>query len=383
MFLLHRQNVIALTIIFQENNNIIIPDFKFCIDPENFTTSNETESTLIGLVWHVKDANVIKVYAAIQCSLGIISVLGNCLVISYVHNATKPKHSRKRHQNNFHKYTRGSLAFADILSGVTLVIGAVLEFYSPCKPPEYAQGLDLILMIMQVPFLVNSFYHLTFMSIQRYQAIINPLEQMQTSKRKYFTFLSSTWCAAFVTSGFLVWASYGFQTCYNKQHFYLFFALHIVCIIVPYVVTLVSTLTMYFAFCKALDMHIAHLMVQERKEQNRKFVRTICYIVLGYSFSCCPYMIYILLRSNHRLHHMYQLTPFSPTRNVQGTLMLSNGIVDVVVYSALDDSFRRFVKMLWYALWRPELVAVPDSEQSNSKTTSTRSSKMVSATAVV
>ena len=158
--------------------------FNVCFNPANIT---ERPS---GLFWFVSNGYYIKIYAAIQAAIGVISTVGNLLVLLSVRHETKKIKTKARRQKHLFKYTKASLSLCDLLSAMSLIFVGMVEFESFCQVPTFSLNLDWGVASLQGPFQTISFYHLMFMGVQRYLAVTQPFSQTTFSQRKFFFCLS-------------------------------------------------------------------------------------------------------------------------------------------------------------------------------------------------
>ena len=118
----------------------------------------------------------------------------------------------------------------------------------------------------------------------------------------------------------------------------------------PFMATILSTLRMFITYKRQQQHHQEALpdnIIQQKQAEERKLVQTICFIVIGYAICCLPFMVYVARTSYLVSRGNTLLRMFSMTRNTQGTLMLSNGIVDILVYSSMDEGFINYAKKVF------------------------------------
>lgn len=81
------------------------------------------------------------------------------------------------------------------------------------------------------------------------------------------------------------------------------------------------------------------------KRRTSKFVKTICMIVFGYSITFVPYYLTLIL--NRLLSNCLEAEPWLDLlRDISYPLMYINGLVDVLVYTAMDSKFRKYINRL-------------------------------------
>lgn len=142
--------------------------------------------------------------------------------------------------------------------------------------------------------------------------------------------------------------------------------------IIPYLITVVSTLLMFMAYSKDKFRKQgsregggrAYVIVRgnrsgnsdekvakRKAQQHRQFVKIVSLIVLGYSISCLPEMIVTLLMFYVPVNTEGFMTLILLEECVAMPLLLSNALVNVFVYIMMDMEFRKFVKELLLKLF--------------------------------
>ena len=297
------------------------------------STSNMTSGDMF---WIVNDDFYIRVYALLQLIIGILTVVGNIVVVLYVYS--EPKRRRK-----FHKYTKASLAVADIFFGVTIIASSVIEILIPCHK---SSTLFRFLLGM---FLVLSYFHLTFMSLYRCHAVKCPENHASITKKKFFTGLVAVWIVS-VLLNIIVVICHFFNNGKSDDFAGLYLLRMILFTAVPYLITVVSTLCLLFSWRnrKQASYGQSRQWTQTNHDENVSLIKTICFVVLGYSITCIPNIIFSI-QISIEIMRFQRCCPYSIRHNFQTTLMMTNGLVDIIVYNFNDNKFRQYLKRKLYS----------------------------------
>ena len=81
---------------------------------------------------------------------------------------------------------------------------------------------------------------------------------------------------------------------------------------------------------------------RKRQKKDPKFVKMITMIVCGYTLTCLPYIVQLVIFVFRNLRVDFTGITFT----CPGTIMVTNGIVDVLIYSIMDKNFRNQVKSI-------------------------------------
>lgn len=296
-----------------------------CYDPtENGTRElHPTEN-----IWFVDDGFYAWIYAIVQSTLGIVTIIGNLLVIGSVYSIPKI-------ERGLHQYGKASLATADLLLGVTIICRTAWEIITSCPLPKYFVDFMWFKAALTILMCV-SFLHLTMLSMFRYRAITQPFQQAKICYKKCIQILTALWFGS--TAAACIILSMGTMA-----------PAIVILGVIPYLLTIGSTFAMYCAYRRKsysqYDGPMPQCVMLQLKEENLKIVKTLCSVVFGYSLTYVPFLVYV----SQRLVDRSYMKSFCIIKNFQATLMLSNGIVDVIVYSSMDEHFQDFIKsfLLW------------------------------------
>ena len=284
-----------------------------------------------------------------QLIISVISVFANALVIVVmIKNLKKDK--------TLHKYTKLSLAIVDLLTALVTMANASLLLYAKEDMNDTVISMWVYLTIFQMHFMTTSFCHLSLMSIRRYLAITSPIEYcLNSSKKRYFVFLFLIYIVGLAPVGVLIHArlQFGSDDKLMDMYFLRFseWFILLASYVVPYIITVLSTLAMgvqYFIKKKKVENDIAKknsiVVDRRRQERQKKMIVMISLIVAGYTFTCLPFIIQL---SYFTIANM-RYSPFEIGLLIPGTIMVANGLMDVLVYSLFDDKFCYQVRSLFY-----------------------------------
>ena len=120
---------------------------------------------------------------SIQLFLSIVSLLLNGLAILIILRMKK----RNQEETSLSLFTRLSLSVADILAAFCSAFSSALYLlFRKDAMTEMAWKIIVILTLLHSYFVTTSFFHLIFMSIRRYKAIISPLLHINSSRKKFY-----------------------------------------------------------------------------------------------------------------------------------------------------------------------------------------------------
>lgn len=273
-----------------------------------------------------------RVVAPFLLMIGILSVIGNSLIISSVYSVDK----RYRRQS---MHIKASLAVADIISALAMIAGGVYMLYTGL---HLAYPWHQIYIVTQTTFLGISFFHLTFLSLWNCFSIALP--NFGSRKLKCFLGIAAVWLVGIIGMAIL---NYNMWLVYvDEMYVYnLYWTVLSLYLIVPYCVTILCAVALYVVYRKKyLRVATFHDKDIQSERQHSMIVRTISFIVLGYSVVCLPMIIWFItdscLNSGYNIIYGYIYI------NAPGTILMTNGIIDVAVYSCLDEDFQAHVKKL-------------------------------------
>lgn len=184
----------------------------------------------------------------------------------------------------------------------------------------------------------------------RYLAIATPLSHISCSRKNFFTLLCCLWIPGLFPTVFTLYSNtieatarmnittetltYPYPVRLNE---WITLVGGYFC---PYVITISTTFAMLSKYQKMLQKRNCSVSSAvfdlNRKKKDAKFVRMVVMIFFGYTITCIPYTIQLgyFVTRNARVDFTGVIFTWP------GTLLLCNGIVDVLVYSILDKSFR-------------------------------------------
>lgn len=328
-----------------------------CYDPEAIKNQsfNDVPSFYVSSkqIWHVNDGWFAMMYTVVQFVLGVLTCIGNTLVITAVVS------NKERTE---HMCTKASLAIADLLIGAALVIGGLVEFMQPCQPPRFSKGIELVQMMAWIPLQMTSSLHLTFMSVSRCNAISRPFHYHAMGPgRKHFLSLMMTWMVSIAMSvaviAIVVELHSKSDAILEEAHTPLVSILvSIVCWIIPYCITMITTVCMYLTYKRQsgrMRDAIPHATAVLRRQDEAHVTKVILFIVAGYSLTNMPtFVVFVqsmVAQSSGRFCPP-ERCHYTVMRNLHGTLQYSSSFINVIVYSAMDQLFRDHVKAVIFTL---------------------------------
>jgi len=309
--------------------------FGFCYDPLDFTHEAIGNGLTSDQIWIISDGYYAWVYSLLQLIIGIITVIGNLFVICSIFAIPK------RHRLH-HKHSKPSLALADFCLGSTLTFESIVDMSFDCPLPKYRK--NPVTQYLILIFMTISYYHLTFMSICRYKAVSNPFTQAKTTRKKIIGQLASLWICPVLIHALM----FGLQEYIVDLQLLRFIVLgkFMLGSFFPFIATVSSALVMYLSYRwqpGALEDPMPETLKKMLNDDHANVVKTICFVVIGYSLTCIPYLIFWGQITLHFWQHN-QCCPYSVVKNFQGTLMATNGIVDVIVYNFMDEHFQKYAR---------------------------------------
>lgn len=300
------------------------PHVPLCPIPSNGSIKMVNVTEAFWIVNTIAESQIISVF---QILLGIGTIIGNPLVISSVF--VLPKKER-----GLHKYTKASLAFADFLSGIATIAIALLDHISFCGTASHT--LCMIVTALVEIFLTISFYHLCFMSFFRCRAIASPMRYKELNGKRLNIALMWLWGFPFLIIPLLFLHKPIPNIEQHDMDILIFIMRYCANSWLPYIITITFTLVLYIIYRTQSGAPQypgePNEVARKREKENHRIVRTICLVVVGYSITCLPYLSftgYVLYRV---LKTPELCCPCQMFNNIQGTLCLTNGITDILVY---------------------------------------------------
>ena len=210
-------------------------------------------------------------------------------------------------------------------------------------------------------FMTTSYCHLILMSIRRYFAISKPLRtRVTTSRKRYFVCLFLAWIPGFlpVSLQFYTYIDIEFSRPFPGVSWVKFTEVFILVFsyFLPYLVTVLATVATLVKFVsnnrkqRQLSLGRRGTVVTDRTRQKREVKLTIMVllIVLGYTVTCIPFTYQLSYFAVNNLRANF----FEVILLVPGTITTVNGIVDVLVYSVVDNMFRTHTKTVLASITR-------------------------------
>ena len=263
-----------------------------------------------------------------------LSIFGNSLVISSIY------HVKLGARTTFMK-TKLSLAFSDLGFSFATMLDILYRLIS--YSTEHQPWLDYLWKLetgANVFFSSASLYNIVAIALFRFYAIKKPFGYMNLSEKRQFILIALTWLpGTFVIGMFLVYELVGFPRTFGIGSFCFYFLL-------PFSLIFISTIAMLAAFLwsnKKCDLSDIGVVCNRR--DHKRVVKITIFMVLGYSITCCPYMIQML----HFLVKGGSMQNYEATasRVIGDNLFNLNCLVNILAYTVLDENFRHYVKIIF------------------------------------
>ena len=107
--------------------------------------------------------------------------------------------------------------------------------------------------------------------------------------------------------------------------------------VTPYIITITTTIAMCVIYSRN-QINIPETVVT-RMENHGKFIKMICLMLIGYSVTCLPFTIWLLVTKRPGVAS-------SSMHDILLSLLAANGLVDVIVYGFMDKAYRCHLKAL-------------------------------------
>ena len=262
--------------------------------------------------------------------ISALSIFGNLLVISSVV-------SLKRGKWTILTMSKLSLAFSDGCLAITAFIYGVHASVADADIRLYM----IIRNTLQPFFASVSYCTVCLIAIQRFYAINYPFKYLIITKRHQCSYILAMWLFLLPSTVLFVIA---YVTKILTKDGVL--VLILVFIVTPFLATITSTVGMmvaYFIDIKKNGVHFAsdNNGTISNPRNHSKLVKTAALISIGYVITSGPPVFAILYKavSGNSIGSIVYEIAFP--------LFYLTGIVDVTVYSYLDDEFRKYAKTLY------------------------------------
>ena len=287
-------------------------------------------------------------------TVGIMSISGNLLIMVFLC-------TRKNEQNNGTVQVKLSMILSDLMTAAILITCFLL-------PTSVNALKNEPIYLISVPL-----YHLSLLGIMGFQAIKNPIAQrnfIKTSKCKMSLFCVLVWFLPVLLLNICLIFGRKFDAVIGSQ--FTILTSMATLFTIPYFVTITSTLKMYQAYHEdklrqqedesnddnvemntlirnangnlAVINNSSKLQGQER-DIHRKIIEMIVLIFLGYSMSCIPFFIHVILISLYPKGYVLNLA-----FNVINPVLFCKTIITIIVLMRLDTHFRQFMAGIFLCL---------------------------------
>ena len=313
-------------------------------------------------------SGIINWQSVLHLIIGVLAVVGNSLVISFFC-------TRKKRTLNGKVEVQLSLAFVDLMTGVSMIVSQVGRNLT-------RNNVFFMLGKALAPLITVSLYHLSLLGIIGYYAISNPIRYMMSlSKCKLTKFCILVWLTGIPTVFFSIFSNIDYSNInliiINLQNvtntteaLLVLFGYHLYSVLLPFFATVISTVLMTKAYfndkvrkqnggedgfiINKRERNLELKSLKSQRNRNRKnprhnrrnFVKMTTLMVVGYSITCLPIFVGSVVSI---------LTPFDGheakillwlMNSIFLPLAYGNSLVTIVVYFAMDADFKVFAKKL-------------------------------------
>ena len=207
----------------------------------------------------------------------------------------------------------------------------------------------LLMQYSTISFFTSaSIYTLVVMALLRCYAIKKPLNYKMISTKKLHIYLACAWFAGLIIV-VLLFLYDNISSAFSKSIYLGYLGMTIFCFnyIIPFALLLVSTIAMLVVFLWNEHKSAVNAIGTVSNERNhRKMVKTTILMVCGYGLTCLPYIVSL---TQYFFQEGVMVSSINSPPFLLSTILLSNltCIIDIVIYSALDEHFCTHVKDLY------------------------------------
>ncbi|CAK8674544.1 unnamed protein product [Clavelina lepadiformis] len=318
--------------------------------------------------------------------LGLFIIAGNLLVI------TVGIHRARSHKATKVDACRNSLALADILTGIQIFAVALPNYawtmnstgvevdqaqWALSNSPQAIAGASIFLFTF-----TSSIYHLLFFAVLRLYAIGFPLRyRSQPTRRVYFA-LVIVWLVSIAAASIPGWFPQYYFFEYYHFTFLFFPALNynhlenapayvalVFFLVIPYGLMTIFMIATAGLVLKSSTLSKSNLVHgREKHKMIKKEFQTfkaVAIMQFGFTLTLLPLCVVVGLSYSQYFDCNTVGTPYM----IAFYLIMSNSLVNVAVYSALDDKFQTAVRCM-LASWK---VTCCNRNRLDGKSTSARS----------
>ncbi|CAK8674662.1 unnamed protein product [Clavelina lepadiformis] len=305
------------------------------------------------------------IFLSFAVLLGLAILVGNALVIMV--------EVRRYRRNAINKIgiCKCSLAFADILTGLQILVLVVYNFSWTMNSTSYeliqeqlalrGSPVAYVFGCLFVFGLMSSLYHLVYMGCQRIFAVTKPLKYKLQGKKAVYLGLLIVWILSIISSTVLAWFPDKFTFTYfastflyyptlkdmaNDTNFTASIILLVVFYIFPYL--LMTGLCIGSAIIVFRNVKLmASKLTSEQQSQRAKSVAatrkrqltimvTVTIMQVGFTITLIPIVVVVAL---HYAHY-FNCTQLALAHMITFYLSMANSFVNVPIYSLRDRDFR-------------------------------------------
>ncbi|CAK8676838.1 unnamed protein product [Clavelina lepadiformis] len=313
-------------------------------------------------LFHCKSCNMGKAAAFLSfvVCLGIVILFGNILIVAVGYRRYKNRSLQK------FDIFRTSLAAADALTGVLILVITTHNFDWTIR--STATELNIKQIKLQgtavasfggwfyLFMFTSSLYHLLFIGLQRLYAIARPILYKLQGKRTVLYGLGIVWVFAALTASIPAWFPQRFTFSYyvttllfwpsvtmtkNKEYLSSSLALMAIFVVLPFI--LMTSVSIALGVMLRAQTNKSRKLSSHGQPnspncvgQERLVFKNVAIMQIGFTLTLVPVMAVVLCFYTGRLNCSNVTIPYV----VGFYLTMCNSLVNVIVYSARDSSFR-------------------------------------------
>lgn len=303
---------------------------------EDFVQVNELNGSFASNNSTSASDDMALVAGILSLFISAVSIVGNCLVISSVLSITGLKRS-------IFMKSKLSLAVSDLGYSFSIIFQIVYNFIlSNDVTPSIRRQLWIIKISLNTFFFSASINILAIIALQRFYAIKEPIKYRNLSKTKQLICILLSWIPGFVYVAMTFFYSLlmDLRITFSIIAFCLFF-------VIPLSILFLCTIAMLIVFlCNQKNSTVNDIGVVCSRRDHRKIIMMTVLMVLGYVITFTPYMLsfFLFIMKGGLSVMQFEGDAF---RVITETFLNFNCIVDILVYSIFDDSFREHFKEIY------------------------------------
>ena len=299
--------------------------------------------------------NLVELY--VNSVIAALTILGNIFVIMFFC-------AMKKDQQNERTRIKLSMAYADLIGGFLLIVYIIFRFTAN-------ESIAMIPLCVDYYLFSVSLYHLSYLTFLGEHAIKNPIgyTSFDIDSKSSMYYRAAVWilpilppALVYLCASLFSAITSGVDATNNNTPSVLPILYYCTFFILPYAITLYRTLRMYQAYhrnqygteCRsnedAANTQVEHdsfevarsfVLRTQDKAIHRKFIKMISLIIIGYSITCLPNLIFVSPRTDYQNENDVLINNLAAIITL--SLQLSVGLIDVIVYILVDADFRKYI----------------------------------------